>query len=124
MKNIEVTNNTLKEIGAEHVPVIYVYNKSDLMHIKIPKVKDNVIYMSASNKIGIKELVEVICKNIYGEYFNCKMLIPYEKSSILSYLVNNSIINKIDYIEEGSLLEASVNQRDYNKYNEYIIEEK
>lgn len=124
MKNIEVTNNTLKEIGAEHVPVICVYNKSDLMHIKIPKVKDNVIYMSASNKIGIKELVEVICKNIYGEYFNCKMLIPYEKSSILSYLVNNSIINKIDYIEEGSLLEASVNQRDYNKYNEYIIEEK
>lgn len=124
MKNIEVTNNTLKEIGAEHVPVIYVYNKSDLMHIKIPKVKDNVIYMSASNKIGIKELVEVICKNIYGEYFNCKMLIPYEKSSILSYLVNNSIINKIDYIEEGTLLEASVNQRDYNKYNEYIIEEK
>lgn len=124
LKNIEVTKNTLKEIGAENIPVIYVYNKSDLRHIKLPKVEKERIYMSASNKIGISELVDMICNKVFGEYINCSMLIPYEKSAILSYLVNNALINQMDYLEEGTLIKVSLNKKDYNKYKEYIEKEK
>lgn len=122
LKNIEVTNNTLKEIGADDIPVIYAFNKADLMHIKIPRVEEDIVYMSASNKIGDSELVELISKKLFGKYIKTKMLIPYSKGSIYSYINENAIIEKIEYEEKGTLLTLSLKEKDYNKYNEYIIE--
>lgn len=121
LKNIEVTNNTLKEIGAENIPIIYAFNKSDLMHIKIPKVEEDIVYMSASNKIGDIELIELISKKVFGDYIKTKMLIPYDKGNIYSYLKQNAIIEKTEYIEEGTLLILKVKEKDYNKYKEYVI---
>lgn len=121
LKNIEVTNNTLKEIGAENIPIIYAFNKSDLMHIKIPKVEEDIVYMSASNKIGDIELIELISKKVFGDYIKTKMLIPYDKGNIYSYLKQNAIIEKTEYIEEGTMLILKVKEKDYNKYKEYVI---
>lgn len=121
LKNIEVTNNTLKEIGAENIPIIYAFNKSDLMHIKIPKVEEDIIYMSASNKIGDIELIELISKKVFGDYIKTKMLIPYDKGNIYSYLKQNAIIEKTEYIEEGTMLILKVKEKDYNKYKEYVL---
>lgn len=121
LKNIEVTNNTLKEIGAENIPIIYAFNKSDLMHIKIPKVEEDIVYMSASNKIGDIELIELISKKVFGDYIKTKMLIPYNKGNIYSYLKQNAIIEKTEYIEEGTMLILKVKEKDYNKYKEYVI---
>lgn len=121
LKNIEVTNNTLKEIGAENIPIIYAFNKSDLMHIKIPKVEEDIVYMSASNKIGDTELIELISKKVFGDYIKTKMLIPYDKGNIYSYLKQNAIIEKTEYIEEGTMLILKVKEKDYNKYKEYVI---
>lgn len=121
LKNIEVTNNTLKEIGAENIPIIYAFNKSDLMHIKIPKVEEDIVYMSASNKIGYKELIELISKKIFGNYIEAKMLIPYDRGNVYSYLKNNSIIEKVEYIENGTMLTLKIKEKDYNKYNQYVI---
>ena len=121
LKNIEVTNNTLKEIGAENIPIIYAFNKSDLMHIKIPKVEEDIIYMSASNKIGDIELIELVSKKLFGDYIKTKMLIPYDKGNIYSYLKQNAIIEKTEYIEEGTMLILKVKEKDYNKYKEYVL---
>ena len=121
LKNIEVTNNTLKEIGAENIPIIYAFNKSDLMHIKIPKVEEDIVYMSASNKIGDIELIELISKKVFGDYIKTKMLIPYDKGNIYSYLKQNAIIENTEYIEEGTMLILKVKEKDYNKYKEYVI---
>ena len=60
----EVTDMTLKELGAGDIPVIYVYNKADLVETvdggKLPRVIDHKIYMSAKTGEGIPELVELI----------------------------------------------------------------
>ena len=64
-KHIEVTQNTLKVLGAQDIPVIYVYNKSDLVLNKIPVVEsDNKIFISASKKIGIEELISLDRKSV------------------------------------------------------------
>lgn len=120
-KNIEVTNNTLKEIGAENIPVIYAFNKADLMHIKIPKVEEDIVYMSASNHIGDKELVELISSKVFDKYIKTKMLIPYSKGNIYSYLKQNAIIENTEYVEEGTFLTLNLKEKDYNKYKEYVL---
>lgn len=119
-KKIEVTKNTLKEIGAENIPVIYVYNKSDLKDVKIPKMEDNIIYMSALNKIGIIELVNLISDKIFENYISCRLFIPFEKGDVLSHLNEEVIIEKVDYLENGTLIKTLLSEKNYNKYKLYI----
>ena len=64
----EVTEETLKELGAGDIPVIYVYNKSDLRmqedgsKMTLPRIQENRIYLSAKTGEGIQELVDMIWK--------------------------------------------------------------
>ncbi|MBS6395806.1 MAG: GTPase HflX [Clostridiales bacterium] len=60
----QVTEETLRDLGAGDIPVIYVYNKADrcMDGSSLPVVRDNQIYMSAKTGAGILELVELIGK--------------------------------------------------------------
>lgn len=64
----EVTEETLKELGAGDIPVIYVYNKADLRiqedgsKMTFPRTQENRIYLSAKTGEGIQELVDMIWK--------------------------------------------------------------
>lgn len=122
-ENIRVTENTLKTIGVQDIPVIYVYNKSELKKEKLPVINDNSIYISAKNKIGIYELLDLINKTIFKGYKRCCMLIPYDKGSILSYFNQMYNINNTEYLEEGTKIEFDCSLKDYDKYKEYLIEE-
>lgn len=61
-KQREVTEETLKELGAGDIPVIYVYNKADrcLQDEELPVIRGNRIYMSARTGAGIPELAGMI----------------------------------------------------------------
>lgn len=123
-ENIRVTNSTLKEIGADNIPVIYVFNKSDKVNdTKLPYVDGNKVYISAKNNIGINELINVISSNIFGEYVTCKMQIPFERGDIVSYLKEKYDFISTQYTNDGTLIKICLNKKDYGKYKNYIIEE-
>ena len=122
-ENIRVTKDTLKEIGADNIPVIYVYNKSEVVKKEIPFVEENRIYISAKEKIGINELLELVSKEVFSDYIYCKMKIPFERGNILSYFNNNYYISKQEYLEDGTIIEFECSNKDYDKYKHYIIEE-
>ena len=66
-QQMEVTNETLRELGAGDIPRIIVYNKADLCGMQdIPRRKGEQIYLSASQGIGIKELAGLIKENVYA----------------------------------------------------------
>lgn len=122
-ENIRVTNSTLKEIGAENISVIYVFNKCDKVNdTKLPYVDGNKVYISAKNNIGINELIKVITSNIFGEYVTCKMQIPFERGDIVSYLKGKYNFISTQYTNDGTLIEICLSQKDYGKYKQYIIE--
>ena len=118
-QHIEVTNKTLKELGADKIPLVYVYNKSDLVLEKIPKIEENAIYMSASNKIGIEELINIIKSKIFSNFIKTKLLIPYNRSDIVAYFNSNSNVVRTEYINEGTLLFVECKVEDYNRYKEF-----
>ena len=123
-ENIRVTNSTLKEIGADNIPVIYVFNKCDKVNdSKLPYVDGNKVCISAKNNIGINELIKVISSNIFGEYVTCKMQIPFERGDIVSYLKEKYDFISTQYTNDGTLIEICLNKKDYGKYKNYIIEE-
>lgn len=123
-ENIRVTNSTLKEIGADNIPVIYVFNKCDKVNdSKLPYVDENKVCISAKNNIGINELINVISNNIFKEYVTCKMQIPFKRGDVVSYLKEKYDFISTQYTNDGTLIEICLNKKDYGKYKNYIIEE-
>lgn len=118
---IDVTNETLKDVGVEDIPTIYVYNKSDLAGVKYPLVSGDNVWMAAKEGEGLDELVQIIKQYIFSNYVTCKMLIPYDKGSIVSYLNEAATIFSTSYEEEGTLIELELKEADFQKYEQYVI---
>lgn len=119
---MEVTNETLKELEAGDIPQIIVYNKADRCHMEgLPRIKDTQIYISAKNDIGIAELAELIKAKMYAGNADCEFLIPYDKGSIVSYFMENATVLEQEYREDGIYLLLNCSKADMEKHKEYAI---
>jgi len=118
---IQITNDTLKEIGVTDIPTIYAYNKSDLTEHSIPEIQGDKVYMAAKSRIGISELVEQIRRQIFKDYIRCYMLIPYDQGTVVSYLNEHANIIETSYEEEGTKLNMECRLSDYGKYKQFVI---
>ena len=121
-QQMEVTAQTLKELEAGDIPMIYVYNKADLIGMEnLPKVRENQIYLSAVNGIGIEELAGMIQDKVYADRVACEFLIPYEKGNVTSYLCNNCTILIQEYRENGVYMKVECHRQDAERYQVYRI---
>lgn len=116
--HLEVTNETLKEIGAEEVPMIYVYNKIDLLDDYL--TEENGVYISAKKMLGMDKLIAAISSKVFNNYINCSMFISYDKGNILSHLNDNAKIIERKYSNDGTELYIECSNVDYEKYKEYV----
>lgn len=119
---IEVTNETLQDVGVENVPVLYVYNKADQAEdIRYPRVQDDQIWLSAKTGEGLPELLELIEQKVYEHYVTCKILIPFDRGDLVAYLNDNTHVKTTVYEEEGTIVTAEMAERDRKKFEEFIV---
>ncbi|MFZ5969340.1 MAG: GTPase HflX [Bacillota bacterium] len=118
-QHMHVTRETLKELGVENISVIYAYNKIDLVDSEIPKDEMDCVYISAKKKVGIDMLVNLIRQKAFTQYVDCRMLIPYDKGNIVSYLNDNANIKSSIYESDGILISLECKKADYERYQQY-----
>jgi GTP-binding protein HflX len=118
---MDVTNETLKAVGVEGIPTIYVYNKADLANVPYPVISGDNIWISAKQGNGLDELLQIIRQHIFSDYVTCKMLIPYEQGNVVSYLNENATIYETAYEEDGTLLKLEVKEADFAKYQPFVV---
>ena len=116
---IDVTNETLSQIGADNIPMIYVYNKIDL--IDLDKLDNNKILISAKRDIGIDRLIESICEKVFENYIRFKLKIPYSEGKMISNIMENATILDSEYIEDGVIFNIECSEKEYVQYKQYII---
>ena len=135
-EQIAVTNRTLKELGADDIPMLYVYNKADLVSPdeipglagltservleNLPIMTEHGIYLSAKERIGMEELIRLIEKKLSGGYRECTMLIPYSDGRAVSYLNEHAVVYDTQYLEEGVKLKLNCRMQDYHYYEKYL----
>ncbi len=121
-QQMEVTKETLEELGAGDIPMIYVYNKADrCMEIsQLPRVKDKHIHMSAVNSVGIEELVALIKEQVYADTKDVTLLIPYDRGDVVSYFMENATVYQTEYLETGVELRVNCHLQDASKYQKYV----
>lgn len=118
---MDVTNRTLKEIGVEDVPTIYIYNKCDLANIPYPRIFGDDLWISAKEGKGLDELIECIRKHIFSDYYTCELFIPFHRGDIVSYLNENASVLSAEYEEEGTRLQVELKESDCKKFENFIV---
>ena len=119
-EHMAVTKDTLRELGADDIPCIHVFNKCDKTMERLPVVRENSIYMAAGKNIGLEELIEMISSRIFRDYVQCTMLIPYTEGGLVSYFNENASVQKTEYLENGTRLTMSCLLKDLQKYKQYV----
>ena len=121
-RQIEVTMDTLKEIGADQIPMLHVYNKVDLSKIEPPEAEKDAVYISAKQKMGLDLLIDKIKAFVFTDFIQCKMEIPYDDGKLFSYLNDYAYITETKYSETGTLLTLECSASDFKKFEQYVIE--
>lgn len=120
-EHIEVTRGVIEDLGASDKPVIYVYNKCDMLENSIPAPEgENVVVLSGVTGQGIDRLLKVIEEEIHKCKKKYKLLIPYANQSLLSYLYDNYTVGEVDYVDDGISVEAILDERGRGMYAKYI----
>lgn len=122
-EQMKVTKETLKDLGADHIPAITIFNKADRVVTELPVVLKDKIYMSAKEGIGTEELVQMIYDKVFEDHVFCTMMIPYDKGNIVSYFQREGMAKSVSYEAEGTKLQVQCPMKDFEKYKEYVITE-
>ena len=119
---IDVTNNVIEQIGAGGKEKIMAYNKMDITEERPLDVSGcDAVYISALTGDNMDVLIDTIKAKIFGNRVNAKLLIPYDKGSITSYLLENAEITSTEYTADGTLIEGYFSAEDYGRYEKYGI---
>ena len=165
LEQMETTKETLRELGAGDIPMLFVFNKADRLTdtanttkkpqnqmeqdqklqnqmLQLHKTPDqekelqqmsfgentyprtagtNKIYISARQPESIELLVKEIIRRVYADYEEVRLLIPYDKGSIVSYLQENTQILEQSYEPEGTRMRVSCHHADARKYEQYVV---
>lgn len=122
-EHIRVTEETLKELGAERIPMIYAYNKADLcgMGTFATIQGDDRLYLSAKSQSGIDALMTLISGKLSKRYQDCAFIIPYQRGDVVSYLNDNAVVHCTEYREDGVYMETNVSRIDAARYEQFLV---
>ena len=109
---IETVRKVIAEVDAGGVAELIVFNKVDLVDegtvLALRGLVPNSVFVSSRTGEGIPELQAMIASLLPHPNVFVRVLIPYNRGDLVSRMHLNSEIQKIEYREEGTYLEALV----------------
>lgn len=108
----DVTRKLLAELGCEDIPQINVLNKCD----KLPgsanfACDETTVRISAKEKQGFDDLLDCIAANLPQTSKRMRLLIPYDKTSLIGNIRTEGKIFSEEYLPEGTLIDALVDNK-------------
>ncbi len=121
-EQMQVTRETLKELGAERIPCLHIMNKADRImgETDLPRRDGNRLYMSALSGEGLDVLLAMIREALYAGNKTGVFLIPYERGDVVNYLNENAEVAAQEYLESGVRITADCREGDYARFARYL----
>lgn len=111
---IETVRKVMSEVGATNIKELVVFNKIDLVDqatiISLRSLQPDAVLVSTRTGQGIDQLELAIAEKLPRPNVYVKVLIPYNHGELVSRMHLNSEIIKLEYQENGTYLEARVNE--------------
>ncbi len=118
---------TLEEIQADHVPMVYVFNKID----RLPNPEavqqaladhPNAVAISALKGIGLERLLEVIREQLFARYEPVEVKLPYTEGQLLSLFHEFGHIERIEHRRDGVYIKGRLPGRYLARFAPYRVE--
>lgn len=116
--HMEVVYRILRELKADDIPQLVVYNKADLIMegTYLPKVEDSIL-ISAIRQEDRAELLKRIEGYVYSSFDRYTLIVPAERGDILSLLHREGVEMEQEFDEADSSYRISVRvNRDHPIY--------
>ena len=115
----------LKDIDVLDKNIITVFNKVDKVNtedINLPLkvLPEKKIYISAKNDENMDGLLKIIEDNLNEKYFDVKLKFAYGDTDLLYKLVEKFDAKPL-YEDEGIYLELKLEEREYEKVKDYVV---
>ncbi len=118
---IKITDQVLKSICVENIPVIYAFNKIDLLeeYLYIQPQFANAIRISATTDKNIDKLIEMIQKELEHDFISICLHVPYNEQEIVELLKDNGYAKIIDYQESQIEVQGKIPKRLFSRVEKY-----
>lgn len=123
---VQVVMDVLAELGADDKNMIMAINKIDKCPGRFAaaeyKDRENAVHISATEGIGIPQLLSLIEKYAGMKSRMVELLIPYSEGALVSMIYGsaNEVLEE-QYMEDGIHIKAEVDEISYGRLEKYLI---
>ncbi len=122
----ESVNNTLADIGADHIPALTALNKMDRLpdpQIAMEALAEfpNAIPISAIKGNGISDLLRAIEKELFEIFLPVKVRLPFQQGQLISLIHEQGKVERVDNERSGVVITGSVPGRLLARFEPFSV---
>lgn len=122
----EAVYQTLVEINANHIPILTVLNKIDLLPDKdaarqVISLFPNSVAISAVTGEGIEDLLTLINRNLFETYTPVIVRLPYREGGLIATFHDQGQVERVEQTHQGVLIQGRLPGRLLARYQPYIL---
>lgn len=121
--HLKVTSELLESLGCEGKPVVYVYNKADLVPEGVVPFRgeSQSVTISALGGEGLDRLLEAIAKALPPTRIRLKLLVPFTDGKAAAEMRRDGVVHAEEYRPDGLWLDITLDVSLANRYNMYCV---
>ena len=122
----EAVLQTLHEIDADHIPILTVLNKIDLLPepenvLEITSGFPNSVAVSALKGYGIPDLLGAVNQQLYENYTPLTVRLPYNEGGLIALFHDQGRIERVEQEHGGTLIKGRLPGRIVARYQDFIV---
>ncbi len=122
----QAVHETLRDIGADHVPVVVALNKID--RLKSPERASQslsnfpkAVAISALKGNGIDELLKLISEQLYENYVEITVRLPYDEGALIALFHEQGQVERVEHDRKGVLIQGRLPGRMLARFNQFQL---
>jgi GTP-binding protein HflX len=127
LNQFESVQQTLEELGAQHIPTVTALNKVD--QLRDPESAREAVShfakavtISALNGSGVKDLLDVIQQELYETYMPILVRLPYQQGALISLFHEAGQVERIEHERGGVLMQGRIPGRLLAQFNSWQVD--
>ena len=119
-EQLSVTRSLLRELGAEHTPVITVLNKCDLLPTPPDLAGMKAVAISAREGRGLEQLLKAVADALPRTHLRVRLLLPYSAGELEARITRDGKVYSREYTPDGVALEVNMDRRLIHLVEAYV----
>jgi GTP-binding protein HflX len=126
LNQFESVQQTLEELGAQHIPIVTALNKVDQLRNpesakEIVSHFSKAVTISALDGTGTKDLLGVIQQELYETYAPILVRLPYQQGALISLFHEAGQVERIEHGRGGVLMQGRIPGRLLAQFSDWQV---